>query len=182
MHKLVSVLWCSLCVQKIPLLITYLLLILIHVVECIEGSIFLTSYLTAVKVRKTAKIRSRYNQVPHLTQDTSLDKGKDTRNIPYKKYRYKTVWPFPSRWPQGCNDQTRQITKMIHKRSTALERSVQKNLTEGLKLVSWYKLSPHFWCWLRQIDVWLAWKIPTLSMYYVIKIIQKLWNNLLAER
>ena len=40
--------------------------------------------------------------------------------------------PFPSRRPQGCNEQKRthdkhraQITQMIHKRSTALERSVK---------------------------------------------------------
>ena len=29
-----------------------------------------------IKVRKTAKIRKRYNQVPHLTQDTTWESGK----------------------------------------------------------------------------------------------------------
>ena len=42
--------------------------------------------------------------------------------------------PFPSRWPHGCKEQARQhnthqhealLTKTIHKRSTALERSVK---------------------------------------------------------
>ena len=32
------------------------------------------------KVRKTAKIRKRYNQVPHLTQDTTRGSNKNTQN------------------------------------------------------------------------------------------------------
>ena len=36
-----------------------------------------------VKVRKVAKIRNRYNQVPHLTQDTSWESGKN--KIKYHK-------------------------------------------------------------------------------------------------
>ena len=50
--------------------------------------------------------------------------------------------PFPSRWPQGSNEQMRKhdkhailITQMIHKRSTALDRSV-KYFSGGLKPVS----------------------------------------------
>ena len=30
------------------------------------------------KVRKAAKIRNRYNQVPHLTQDITLESDKNT--------------------------------------------------------------------------------------------------------
>ena len=36
------------------------------------------------KVRKTAKIRKRYNQVPHLTQDTTWESIKNTINITNK--------------------------------------------------------------------------------------------------
>ena len=50
--------------------------------------------------------------------------------------------PFHSRWSQGSNEQTRkhekhktQKTRMPHKRSTALERSV-KYLTGGLKPIT----------------------------------------------
>ena len=32
----------------------------------------------SIKVRKTAKIRNRYNQVPHLTQDTTWESDKIT--------------------------------------------------------------------------------------------------------
>ena len=34
-----------------------------------------------LKVRKTAKIRKRYNQVPHLTQGTTLESNENTINI-----------------------------------------------------------------------------------------------------
>ena len=34
-----------------------------------------------IKVRKTARIRNRYNQVPHLSMDTKLESNKITINI-----------------------------------------------------------------------------------------------------
>ena len=92
-----------------------------------------------IKVRKAAKIRNRYNQVPHLTQDTTLESDENTIKQPKQEPRGQ---PFPSRWPQGSNEQTRKhdkhktlMTQMIHKRSTALERSV-KYFTSRLKPVS----------------------------------------------
>ena len=45
------------------------------------------------KVRKAAKIRKRYNQVPHLTQDTTWESKKNAINITNKS---KEVIPFPS--------------------------------------------------------------------------------------
>ena len=39
------------------------------------------------KVRKTARIRSRYNQVPHLSQDTKWESNKITINITNKTKR-----------------------------------------------------------------------------------------------
>ena len=38
-----------------------------------------------IKIRKNAKIRNRYNQVPHLTQDTTIESNKNTQNITYKR-------------------------------------------------------------------------------------------------
>ena len=39
-----------------------------------------------MKVRKKAKIRNQYNQVPHLTQNTLWESDKHTQeNITYKK-------------------------------------------------------------------------------------------------
>ena len=46
-----------------------------------------------VKVRKMAKIRNWYNQVPHLTQDTTWESNKTTINITNKS---QEVSPFPS--------------------------------------------------------------------------------------
>ena len=41
-------------------------------------------YNISCKVRKAAKIRSRYNQVPHLTQDTTWESDKTQLNITNK--------------------------------------------------------------------------------------------------
>ena len=45
------------------------------------------------KVRKMAKIRKRYNQVPHLTQDTTWESNKNTINITNKS---QEASPFPA--------------------------------------------------------------------------------------
>ena len=37
-----------------------------------------------IKVRKKANIRNRYNQAPHLTQDTVWESDKTQENITYK--------------------------------------------------------------------------------------------------
>ena len=46
-----------------------------------------------VNVSKGAKIRNRYNQVPHLTQDTN---GKVTSSQLYTTNENKEVSPFPA--------------------------------------------------------------------------------------
>ena len=59
---------------------------------------------------KQAKIRNRYNQVPHMTRESD------------KTQRKPIGYSFSSRWSQGCKEQTRKRdehglkkTKMIHK-------------------------------------------------------------------
>ena len=81
------------------------------------------------KVRTTAKIRERFNQVPHLTQDTTWESNKNTINITNKS---QEVSPFPAgdhkaamNRREGTRNTRYKKTKMIHKRSTALERSVK---------------------------------------------------------
>ena len=83
--------------------------------------------------------------------------------------------PFLNRWPQGSNEQTRRhdthktyITQMIHKRRTALERSI-KYFARGLKPVLRRQPHPKFWCESRHIDVWFAWKTPNLSMHHLLE-------------
>ena len=47
-----------------------------------------------MKVRKKAKIRNRYNQVPHLTQDTILESDKNTRK--HHTQESQEFNPFPT--------------------------------------------------------------------------------------
>ena len=57
-----------------------------------------------VKVRKRAKIRNRYNQVPHLTQDTN---GKVTNTQLDTTNESQEVSSLPGGDQQGTNEQTR---------------------------------------------------------------------------
>ena len=82
------------------------------------------------KVRKRAKIRNLYNQAPHLPQDTN---GKVTTSQLDFTNESQEVSPFPTgdhkasinRLAQKHNKIKTEITSMLHKRSTALERSVK---------------------------------------------------------
>ena len=93
------------------------------------------------KVSKGAKIRNRYNQVPHLTQNT---KGKVTNSQFDTTNESQEISPFPAgdheahinrRAKRHSKHKTEKNPQKIHKRSTALERSV-KIITGGLKPVS----------------------------------------------
>ena len=93
--------------------------------------------ITKHKVSKGAKIRYRYNQVPHLTQDTN---GKVTNSQLDTTNTSQEVSPFPEddhkahinrRAQRHSKHKTEQKHKRPTKRSTALERSVEY-FTRGL--------------------------------------------------
>ena len=63
----------------------------------------ISSTQDVAKVTKRVKIRNRYNQAQHLTQDTN---GKVTTSQRDFTYESQELSPFPSRWPQGINKQT----------------------------------------------------------------------------
>ena len=52
------------------------------------------SVVQKMKVKNTAKIKNRYNQVPHLTQDTTWKVTKNTISVTNKSQK---VSPFPTR-------------------------------------------------------------------------------------
>ena len=92
------------------------------------------------KVSRAAKIRKRYNQVPHLTQDTN---GKVTNSQLDTTNESHEVSPFPAgdhkahinrRAQRDSKHKTEKKPLKIHKRSTALEWLV-KYFTGGLKPV-----------------------------------------------
>ena len=82
-----------------------------------------------------------YNQAPHLTQDTNgkvptslLDITNDSQEVsPFPAGDHKASINRCAR--KHINKNKTEITYMIHKRSTTLERSVKKNYG-GLKPVS----------------------------------------------
>ena len=65
-----------------------------------------------IKVRKTARIRNRYNQVPHLPQDTKWESNKITINITNKS---QDVSPFPSGDHKDTMSRRESMTNTRHK-------------------------------------------------------------------
>ena len=69
---------------------------LLHMILCLHITADCNSNIAIIyvyKLRKTARIRNRYNQVPHLSQDTKRESNKITINI---KNRIKEVSPYHS--------------------------------------------------------------------------------------
>ena len=82
-----------------------------------------------MKVREKAKIRNRYNQVPHLTKDTIWERDKSTRKC--HPLEGQEVSPFPTGDHNATINihhrrQTHTLKKKIHIRSTALERQASR--------------------------------------------------------
>ena len=69
--------------------------------------------LNAMKVRKPAKIRNRYNQVPHLTQDITWESDKNT--IKHHKQESQEVSPFPEGDHKAAIDRCESMTNTRHK-------------------------------------------------------------------
>ena len=64
------------------------------------------------KVRKAAKIRNRYNQVPHLTQDTTWEVTKTQLNTTNKS---QEVSPFPAADHKAAMNMRKSMPNTRHK-------------------------------------------------------------------
>ena len=64
------------------------------------------------KVRKAAKIWKQYNQVPHLTQDTTWESNKNTINITNKS---QEVSPFPADDRMAAMNRRKSMRNIRHK-------------------------------------------------------------------
>ena len=65
------------------------------------------------KVSKKAKIRNRYNQVPHLTQETSDESDKNTRKHHIQESQEAS--PFPAGDHNAAMNRQETMTNMKHK-------------------------------------------------------------------
>ena len=106
-----------------------------------------------VKVSKGAKIRNRYNQVPHLTQDTN---GKVTNSQKTPQTRAKRPAPPPQQattkhTQTDAHRHSKHKTEQKHKRSTALERPA-KHPTGGPKPAQRRQPHPQLRCGPRHTD------------------------------
>ena len=69
--------------------------------------------LCAIKVSKTAKVRNRYNQVPHLVQDTTWENDKNTRK--HHIQESQEVSPFPADDQKAAMNRQEGMTNTKHK-------------------------------------------------------------------
>ena len=67
----------------------------------------------SMKIRKTVKIRKRYNQVPHLTQDTTWESNKNTINITNKS---QEVSLLPADDHKAATNRQESIKNTRHKK------------------------------------------------------------------
>ena len=67
----------------------------------------------SIKVRKTARIRNQYNEVPHLSQDTKRESNNITINI---KINSQEVRPFPSGGNKAAMNRCESMANTKHKK------------------------------------------------------------------
>ena len=95
--------------------------------------------LGQLKVRNEAKIRKRYNQVPHLTQDTTWESHKNTIKITNKS---QEVCPFPAGDHKAAMNRRKSMRNTRHKNANDPQKKYRlgtvskKNLLEGLNQIS----------------------------------------------
>ena len=84
---------------------------------------FKVADLVSLKVSKGAKIRNRYNQVPHLTQDTN---GKATNSQLDNTNESQEASPFPA------GDHKAHINRRAQRHSKHKTEQKHKRSTKGL--------------------------------------------------
>ena len=85
---------------------------------CKDVSSSLTKDKSLNKVKKMAKIRNRYNKVPHLTHDTTWESDKNTINITNKS---QEVSPFPAGHHKAAMNRRESMTNKRHTRDVRKE-------------------------------------------------------------
>ena len=71
--------------------------------------------IISIEVRKNAKIRNPYNQIPHLTQDTIWESDENTRK--YHKLESQEVSPFPAGDHKAARNRQDSMTRNIHSKN-----------------------------------------------------------------
>ena len=73
------------------------------------------------KVRKNAKIRNLYNQVPHLTQDTTWESDKNTRK--HHTQESQGVSSFPAGGNKAAMNRQECLTDTLHVYTQMVKKS-----------------------------------------------------------
>ena len=108
--RLVSYNMLCYCPHKVQCYLTSLALLTFHRVNLTFGMYYI------IKVRKTTRIRNRYNQVPHLSQDTKWESKRIPINITINiTNKSQEVSPFPSDDHKATMSRRKSMTITRHK-------------------------------------------------------------------
>ena len=113
--------------------VVWALVLLLHSLHCMAGSLCLLEVCVDGKVSKCAMIRNRYNQVPHLTQDTN---GKVTNSQLHTTNKSQVVSPFPA------GDDKAHIKRCAQRHS---KHKTEKNIKDSQKKYCLGKVSKIFY-------------------------------------
>ena len=116
------------------------------------------------KVRKMAKVKKRYNQVPHLTHDTTWESNKNTINIINKS---QEVSPFPAGDHKAAMD-----------RRESMRNTRRKNTNDPQNKYRQICLSKFYWqSWLCEPLVLLTWVGPRREKNLSLGVCDQVRNN-----
>ena len=124
-------------------------------VTCIK--LCIAYMLLLMYVRKKAKIRNLYNQVPHLTQDTIWQRDKNTRK------HYLQECQEVSHFPAGDHKAARKRQNTNNKKDPQKKHhlgTVSKKITGGLMLHGYIPTSPLILKWIRIQRCFVSMKDP----------------------
>ena len=96
-----------------------------------------------VKVRKTSKVRKRYNKVPHLTQDTTWESNQNTINSTNKS---QEVSPFPAGEHKAAMNRHENMRNTRHKNTNDPQKVPPWN-------GQWKYFTGFFRFWLKDLSI-----------------------------
>ena len=107
-----------------------------------------------MKVSKEAEIRNQYNQVPHLTQDTTWESDKNDRKHHIQERQEASSFPVGDHKAEMNNQESMINTNMNYKKNPQKKHrlgTVNKNISTSFMV----QTSPLLLMWIKT-NIWLV--------------------------
>ena len=111
-----------------------------------------------VYTRKKPNIRNQYNQVPHLTQDTTWESDKNARKHHIQESQEVSSFPACNHKAeingQDIMTDTKHILYIYNKKDPQKKHRLVLERSVNILFTGWLKPHPYFLCGSRLIDIW----------------------------